>query len=119
MQRIKKDDIVQVISGNENGNRGAVEDVIRGWYVDRRTRKRLGRKPDNDRVCVEGLNIRKKHKKKTAPNMAGEVVEISAPIHISNVMLVCPHCDEATRVGFKTVDAKKVRYCKRCDANID
>jgi large subunit ribosomal protein L24 len=44
---------------------------------------------------------------------------VEAPIHISNVMLVCPNCDEAVRVGFKFEDDKKVRVCKRCDANID
>lgn len=119
MQRIKRNDVVQVISGNEDGNRGTVEEVILAWHIDRRTRKQLGRKPNDDRVRVEGVNIRKKHKRKPGPNMMGEIVEIRAPIHISNVMLVCPHCDDATRVGFRMKDEKKVRYCKRCDANID
>ena len=118
MQRIRKDDLVEVISGNEKGERGEVEEVMLAWYIDRKTKKRLGRDKDHDFVRVSGLNIRKKHKKK-APNVKGEVVEIRAPIHISNVMLVCSTCEEATRVGFKEADDKKVRFCKLCNADID
>ncbi|MDM8527212.1 50S ribosomal protein L24 [Anaerolineales bacterium HSG24] len=119
MQRIKKDDEVEVISGNDRGERGEVEDVIQPWYIDRKTKKRLYRDKNQDLVRVSGLNIRKKHKKKAGPNAQGEVVEIRAPIHISNVMLVCPTCNEATRVGFREVDNKKVRFCKYCNADID
>lgn len=119
MQRIKSNDLVQVISGNDLGSRGKVEEVIYAWNIDYKTRKRIDRNPNGDRVRVEGINVRKKHKKRTAPNMPGEIVEIRVPIHISNVMLVCPHCDEATRVGFKIEDNKKSRFCKRCLASID
>ena len=47
------------------------------------------------------------------------IIEFEGSVHISNLMLVCPKCDEAVRVGFKLEDEKKVRYCKRCNANID
>ncbi|MDM8519627.1 50S ribosomal protein L24 [Anaerolineales bacterium HSG6] len=119
MQRIKKDDLVEVISGNEKGERGEVEEIILAWYIDRRTKKRLGRDKNRDFVRVSGLNVRKKHKKKSSANTQGEIVEIRAPIHVSNVMLVCSDCNEATRVGFREVDGKKIRFCKLCNENID
>ncbi len=117
MQRIKKGDFVQVISGNDVGLRGQVEDVLKDWYIDRHHR-RIRRNPNGDRVRVEGVNVRKKHKKR-AQNKLGEIVEIRVPIHVSNVMLVCPNCDEATRVNYHEEDGKKVRVCKRCGKPID
>jgi len=119
MQRIKKDDLVQVISGNQKGDRGTVEEVLPAWHIDQRTRERIKPNPSGNRVRVEGINIRKKHRKPGGPNQRGEVVEIRTPIHISNVMLVCPKCNEATRTGFRFDGDKKVRYCKQCDASID
>lgn len=119
MQKIKENDLVQVISGNDLGIRGTVEEVIHTWTIDQKTKKRLGRNPNGDCLRVEGVNVRKKHRRRTSPTSHGEIVEIRAPIHISNVMLVCPHCDEAVRVGFKKEGLRKVRYCKRCQANID
>jgi large subunit ribosomal protein L24 len=74
--------------------------------------------PSADRVLVSGINIVKKHQR---PMRAGRrdiqpgIIEFEAPIHISNVMLVCPHCNERTRVGFKRQeDGQKVRVCKAC-----
>jgi len=119
MQRIKSSDLVQIVGGNDVGTRGTVEEVLLDWYIDHKTRKRLGRNPNKDRVRVEGVNIQKKHRKPTSTNTRGEIVEIRSPIHISNVMLVCPKCDEATRVGFRLDGDKKVRFCKRCKASID
>lgn len=117
MQRIKKGDTVQVVSGIDFGVRGQVEEVLNDWYIDRHDR-RVRRNPDGDRVRVEGVNVRKKHKKRTQ-SKGGEIVEIRAPIHISNVMLVCPSCQEATRVGFHVEDDRKTRVCKRCGSSID
>jgi len=118
MQRIKKGDTVQVISGNEIGARGDVEKVIPGWDV--KNKQRIGRDPNGDRLVVRGVNIRKKHQRPTGQTRTQTgIIDVEIPIHISNVMLVCPKCDEAVRVGFKLEDEKKVRYCKRCNANID
>jgi len=118
MQRIKKGDTVQVISGNEIGARGDVEKVITAWDVN--NRQRVGRKLDGDRVVVRGVNIRKKHQRPTGQTRTQTgIIDVEVPIHISNVMLVCPSCDEAVRVGFKFEDEKKVRVCKRCNADID
>jgi large subunit ribosomal protein L24 len=105
--RIKQGDTVEIISGNEKGLRGAVQQVIsRG-----------------SRVIVSGANIVKKHQR---PVRAGRgqvqpgIIELEAPVHISNVMLVCTQCDQASRVGFRRdEDGRKVRVCKRCGEAID
>ncbi len=101
--KIKRDDFVLVISGKDRGKRGKVIRVI----------------PKESRVVVEGVNIVKKHQKPT-PTRPGGIVEMPAPIHISNVMLVCPRCNRPTRVGFTFLeDGRKVRVCKKCKENID
>jgi large subunit ribosomal protein L24 len=106
--RIKKGDTVEVISGNEWRLRGTVQ-----WVL-----------PKNDRVIVSGVNIVQKHQR---PVRAGRgeiqpgIIEFEAPIHISNVMLVCPRCDQRTRVGFTRLgdEGRKVRVCKKCGEIID
>ncbi|MCS7184333.1 MAG: 50S ribosomal protein L24 [bacterium] len=93
--RIKKKDIVVVISGPYKGKRG---EVI----------KFLG-----DRVIVDGVNIRKKHVK-PRPNKPSGIIETPMPIHISNVMLVCNKCSMPTRIKAAYMGEKKVRKCMRC-----
>ena len=107
MQRIKKGDTVIVIAGKDKGIRSEVLRVL----------------PKEDRVVVERVNIAKKHQK---PVQAGQGqvqpgrIEFEAPIYLSNVMLVCPQCDEPTRVGFTQQEGgHKVRVCKRCGEAID
>jgi large subunit ribosomal protein L24 len=107
MQRIKKGDTVEVIAGKDKGTRGQVLRVI----------------PKQERVVVERVNIAKKHQR---PVQAGQgqmqpgIIEFEAPIHMSNVMLVCPQCEEATRIGFRvTEDGVKVRVCRKCGQTID
>lgn len=119
MQRIKKGDTVQVISGNEVGARGQVEKVLYGWLVTN-SHERLGRDPNADRVVVRGVNVRKKHQRRTGQTQTQTgIIDVELPLHISNVMLVCPSCDEAARVSFSVQENKKVRVCKRCGATID
>ena len=128
MQRIKKGDTVEVIAGKDAAEarrdgrtvRGTVNRVVPGHKIDRMRRK-VGRDPEKDRVVIQGVNIIIKHQRRT-----GDVrtqfgrIELEAPIHISNVMLVCPSCKKATRVGFRTLeDGTKSRYCKSCDELID
>ncbi|MBZ0288202.1 MAG: 50S ribosomal protein L24 [Anaerolineae bacterium] len=107
MQRIKKGDTVEVIAGKDLGERGEVISIL----------------VSENRVVVEGVNNAKKHEKaKQIGNrqIPAQIVEFNAPIHLSNVMLVCPTCDKHTRVGYRfTDDGRKVRFCKQCDANID
>ena len=99
--KIKKGDQVKVISGKETGKTGK---VIR---VDR----------EHGKVFVERLNLMKKHTKPhPKKNPQGGIIEREAPIHISNVMLVCPSCGEPTRVGYSVLDdGDKVRVCRRAD----
>jgi len=119
MQRIKKGDTVQVITGNEIGARGEVDRVILGWHINRYN-ERAYRDPNKNRVVIKGVNIRKKHQRPISQTRTQTgIIDMEMPIHISNVLLVCPNCDEAVRVGFRFDEDRKVRYCKRCDANID
>jgi len=105
VNRIKKGDTVEVISGDGRGLRGKVQRV----------------NPDKKRVLVAGVNIVKKHQR---PMRAGRrevqpgIIELEAPIHSSNVMLVCPLCNERTRVGFEQEAGRKVRVCKKCGETI-
>lgn len=119
MQRIRKGDTVQVITGNEIGARGEVDKVLVDWYVNREN-QRLRRNPDGDKLVIRGVNIRKKHQRPISQTRTQTgIIEREAAVHISNVMLVCPNCDEASRVRFSIEDGKKVRVCKRCGAPID
>ena len=93
---IRKGDTVEVITGADLGTRGEVLEVLK----------------DKSRVIVDGVNVRKKHRKPTN-DQPGGIVEINAPIHVSNVQLIDPKSGEPTRVGRKIVDGKSVRYSKK------
>ena len=102
--KIKKGDTVKVIAGKDKGKEG---EVIRAL-------------PQRNRVVVEKVNIVKKTMRPNAQNQQGGITSIEAPLHVSNVMLVCPSCKAATRVGFRFTDeGKKVRVCKKCGKDID
>jgi large subunit ribosomal protein L24 len=108
MRRIKKGDTVEVISGDDRGMRGTVHQVI----------------AKKDQVVVSGVNIVKKHQRPrpTGGRMQTQagIIEFEAPIHLSNVMLVCPQCKQPTRIAFEYMeDGKKVRVCKKCESVID
>jgi large subunit ribosomal protein L24 len=119
MERIKNGDLVQVISGNEKGAQGEVKQVVRGWRVGRNKAGKV-RDQNNDKVVVTTVNIRKKHQRPISHTRTQTgIIEREEPIHISNVMLVCPSCDEAVRVRFDFEGDKKVRVCKRCGETID
>lgn len=108
MQRIKKGDTVEIIAGKDVGERGEVINVS----------------PKTSRVIVNGVNIVKRHQKER-PSASGQpipaqIIEKEAPLHMSNVMLVCPSCKKRTRVGFSVrADGYKVRVCKKCNHEIE
>jgi large subunit ribosomal protein L24 len=103
MHRVRKDDTVLVITGASRGRAGKVLRVL----------------PREDRVVVEGVNVIKRHTKARGITRPAGIVEREAPIHLSDVMLVCPNCDKAARVGFKVgQDGDKVRLCKQCGETI-
>ncbi|UCF68188.1 MAG: 50S ribosomal protein L24 [Acidobacteriota bacterium] len=100
-QRIRKGDTVEVLTGRNKGARGAVLSVDRA----------------RNRVLVERINLVKKHQKPSSQYRSGGIIEKELPIHISNVALV--HNGERTRVGFRVVDGRKVRWSKKQNEAID
>ena len=103
--QIRKNDQVKVIAGKDLNKTGRVLRVLR----------------DKGRVVVEGVSFLKRH---TRPNpqkqIKGGIVEREAPIHISNVMIVCGACGRATRIGHNLLsDGKKVRICRSCNSSLD
>ena len=100
MRKVVKNDTVKVISGNYRGKVGKVLKVF----------------PKKNRIIVEGVNLRKHHERPSQALPQGGIVEKEAPIHISNVKVVCPKCGRPTRVGIRILEDKsKVRYCKHQD----
>lgn len=93
---VKKGDKVRVISGKDKGKTGVI----------------LAAYPKDNRVLVEGVNIVKKHAKPSQVNPQGGIMSFEAPIHVSNVLPIDPKSGNPTRVGYKTVDGKKVRVAK-------
>ena len=101
---IRKGDTIQVISGNDKGRRSTVLSVFK----------------DRGRVIVEGVNMRKHHTRPTSRDPQGGIVEREAPIHGSNVMIVCPKTDQPTRISHKKLDnGKYVRVSVRSGEMID
>ena len=101
---VKTGDRVKVIAGKDKGKEG---EILRTY-------------PKKDRVVVEKVNIIKKAMRPTQQNPQGGISSLEAPIHASNVMLVCPSCKKATRIGHRFKDdGKKVRVCKKCGKDID
>ncbi|MCK5825708.1 MAG: 50S ribosomal protein L24 [Desulfuromusa sp.] len=101
---IKKNDMVKIIAGKEQGKTGKVLSVF----------------PGKSRVVVEGLNMIKRH---TRPNQLypeGGILEKEAPLSISNVMLICGSCNQPARTGIRLLeDGSKTRYCKKCNESVD
>ena len=103
---IRKGDTVEVISGHNKGMRGEVIRVL----------------PAVQRLVVQGVNLRKKHQRQVQAGgrtMTPGIIQFEAPIHLSKVMLVCPKCDEATRVGVVREAGKAQRVCKHCETVLD
>ena len=102
---IRKNDNVLVITGKDRGKRGRVLKI----------------NPEKNRLVVEGVNMIKRHTKANpGKNVKGGVVEREAPLHASNVQLVCPECGKATRLGKKILgDGRKVRICRKCEGVVD
>ena len=96
MNLVKGDKVI-VIAGRDKGKTGTIQKVI----------------PEQNRVVVEGVNLRKKTNKPSQKNPDGGIVEIYAPLDASNVMLVDPKTKQPTRIGHKEVKGKKVRYAKK------
>jgi len=104
--KIKVNDTVEVIHGEDRGMRG----TVRVAY------------PRKKKIIIEGVNIVIKHQRPISAGRQqtpGGRIELEAPVDVSNVMLVCPSCQERTRVGYSVTEDGKVRVCKKCEAQID
>ncbi len=100
--KIRKGDTVLVISGKDRLKKGKVVKVF----------------PKIKKVIVEAVNLRKKHVKPKRSGEKGQVAEISLPISVSNVKVVCAKCGTAARIGYKIEGEKKYRVCKKCGGEI-
>jgi large subunit ribosomal protein L24 len=107
---VKTGDEVLIIAGKDKGRKGKIKRSV----------------PKEGRVVVEGLNIVKRHTKPRGPGKPGGIIEMEAPLQISNVMLICPSCGRASRTGHRFLEEtdhkgrqRKVRFCKSCDAVVD
>ena len=101
---IKKNDTVTVMTGKDRGKQGRVLKVL----------------PEHNRLIVEGVNFIKRHTKANPQrNIKGGVAEREAPLHASNVQLVCPECGKMTRIGHRVDGDRKVRICRKCEGVVD
>lgn len=100
--KIKQGDQVVVIKGKDKNKRAK---VLRGF-------------PNKGQVLIEGVNIKKVHKRPKRDGEKGQVVEVPFPLGVSKVKLVCPKCRKPTQPGYKLVGGKKYRICKKCKAEI-
>ena len=104
MTYLKKNDQVEVIAGKDKGRVGKVLRVLR----------------EDNKAVVERINLIKRHTKPQEMNQQGQIVEKEAPIHVSNLQLICPECTKTGRIGKKVLDdGSKVRYCKSCGESIE
>jgi large subunit ribosomal protein L24 len=102
--KIRKNDTVLVIAGRDRGKKGKV-------------RKSL---PQKDKVIVEGVNMIKRHSRARGAARQAGIIELEAPLDVSNVMLICNKCNKPARVGFRFLgDGKKARICRSCYEVID
>ena len=99
MLKIKRNDIVQVISGKDINKKGKVLRLF----------------PNYNRAIVEGINLVKKHKRRTQQDQQAGISQVPSSIHLSNLMPICKNCNKPTRVGFIILaDGTKSRICKKC-----
>ena len=103
ISHVRKNDIVQIISGKEKGKSGKILRVL----------------SDKGKVVVEKLNQVKKHSRPTKKNPQGGIITIEKPISASNVLLLCSKCNNGVRTGWKESKGKKVRVCKKCETILD
>lgn len=101
--RIKKNDMVKVISGKEKGKTGRVLRVF----------------PDRGTLVIEQVNFVRKHQRPTQDNPQGGILEIEGPLRAEKTMVICKNCNQPTRVGKRYLaDGSKVRYCKKCKEDL-
>lgn len=98
--KIHKNDQVLIISGKDRGKKGKVLDVF----------------SQEGKIIVEGVSIRKKNAKPKKSGEKGQIVLVPAKFSVANAALICPKCGKPTRIGYKILDKKKYRICKKCQS---
>jgi large subunit ribosomal protein L24 len=98
--KIHKGDTIKIIVGKDRGKTGKVLKVL----------------PKRNKVLIDGLNLYKKHVRPKQQGEKGQIVSVPRPIDASNVMLICPGCSRAVKIGYRLEEKRKVRYCKKCRA---
>ena len=102
--KIRKNDTVIIIAGKDRGKSGKVRLAL----------------PKEDRVVVEGVNMIKRHSRARGAARQAGIIELEAPLHASNVMLICNKCNKPTRVSLRSLeDGRKARFCRSCNEIID
>ena len=100
--KIKKDDIVKILSGKSKGKTGKVTRVF----------------PDEGKIVVEGVNVCKKHRRPTRQGESGQIIQMPLPIDASNASVMCSSCSKPARLGGAKTGKTKSRVCKKCGASI-
>lgn len=101
--KLKKGDRVRILTGKDAGKEGKILRVL----------------PQKERIVVERINVLKRHMKQRKQTQPGGIIEKEGPIHLSNVMLVCPSCNKVTRIGRQVLESgDKARVCKKCGQSI-
>jgi large subunit ribosomal protein L24 len=96
--KIKKGDTVLIISGKDRGKRGKVLESL----------------PKENKIIVEGVNIRKKHVRPRKTGEKGQIIHLPSPVSVSNAKLICSKCGKAARTGYRVEEKRKYRVCKKC-----
>lgn len=100
--KVRRGDTVRVLRGRDRGKKGKILSVI----------------PAENRVIIEGINIVHKHVRPRRAGEKGQRVEAPAPLSVANIQLVCPQCNQGTRVGIQRTDGQRERICKKCQTVI-
>ncbi len=99
MSKVKKNDTVKILTGRDRGKTGKIITVF----------------PKTNRALVQGLNMVKKHARKTREDQQGGIIQKESPVAMSNLMVMCQKCGKPTRIGFSVLsDGTKTRICKKC-----
>jgi len=102
--KIRKNDTVVIITGKDKGKKGKVRKVF----------------PEKNQLMVEGVNMIKRHSRTRGAARQAGIIELEAPVHCSNVMLLCTKCGKPTRIGLSLLeDGRKVRFCRSCNEVIE
>lgn len=105
--KLRKGDVVEVITGEERGRRGKI------------LRIELQKKSKSYRAIVEGINLAKKHQRTRGPDKPGGIVDLPNSINIANLVLICPKCGKRAKVKRVEHEGRRVRVCKVCEEIID